>query len=200
MTGAGGDNQLRFTAREDDGTALYYYRARYYHPTLQRFISEDPIGFLGRDVNLYAYVGSDPLSFVDPYGLDWIWSQSRGQLSYLDNHTGITIPIEKGKGYSGAPGAVNDSAREHEKNIGPIPKGTYDIGPIDTVVSNQTGKEFPRAMRITRRGRDPYGRDGFIIHDGDMKNRTSSKGCIILPDEVREAIGASGDKVLRVVP
>jgi RHS repeat-associated protein len=35
-------NPSRYTGREDDGTGLYYYRARYYHPGLQRFISEDP--------------------------------------------------------------------------------------------------------------------------------------------------------------
>ncbi|MCI0417646.1 MAG: RHS repeat-associated core domain-containing protein, partial [Acidobacteria bacterium] len=36
-------NSAQFTGRENDGTGLYYYRARYYHPTLQRFISEDPL-------------------------------------------------------------------------------------------------------------------------------------------------------------
>ena len=46
----------KYTGREDDGTGLYYYRARYYSPTLQRFISEDPIGFAGGDLNLFAYV------------------------------------------------------------------------------------------------------------------------------------------------
>jgi RHS repeat-associated protein len=45
-------------------------RARYYHPGLQRFISEDPIGFLGGDPNFYAYVANNPLGFVDPLGLD----------------------------------------------------------------------------------------------------------------------------------
>jgi uncharacterized protein RhaS with RHS repeats len=48
---------------------LYYYRARYYSPRLQRFISEDPIGFLGGDANVYAYVGEDPVSRRDPSGL-----------------------------------------------------------------------------------------------------------------------------------
>ncbi len=46
-----------------------YCRARYYHPGLQRFISEDPIGFRGGDVNLYAYVGNQPTTFRDPFGL-----------------------------------------------------------------------------------------------------------------------------------
>ncbi|MGH7961734.1 MAG: RHS repeat-associated core domain-containing protein, partial [Candidatus Binatia bacterium] len=68
-TGAVSTNPLQFTGRENDGTTgLCYYRARYYHPVLQRFISEDPIGFAGGDANLYAYVGNSPVSYIDPFG------------------------------------------------------------------------------------------------------------------------------------
>jgi RHS repeat-associated protein len=66
-TGSTG-NAFQYTGRENDGTGLYYYRARYYHPGLQRFISEDPIGFAGGDANPYAYVRNNPLLFVDPSG------------------------------------------------------------------------------------------------------------------------------------
>ncbi len=45
-------------------------RARYYHPGLQRFISEDPLGNETGEVNLYVYVGDDPINYVDPLGLD----------------------------------------------------------------------------------------------------------------------------------
>jgi RHS repeat-associated protein len=69
-TGAGAANRSQYTGRENDGTGLYYYRARFYHPGLQRFISEDPIGFAGGDFNLYAYVGNEPISLSDPLGLD----------------------------------------------------------------------------------------------------------------------------------
>ncbi|MGH7391692.1 MAG: RHS repeat-associated core domain-containing protein [Candidatus Rokuibacteriota bacterium] len=68
-TGASSENRSQYTGRENDGTGLYYYRARYYHPQLQRFISEDPIGFRGGDVNLYAYVRNSPVRSVDPLGL-----------------------------------------------------------------------------------------------------------------------------------
>jgi len=51
-------------------SGLYYMRARYYDPVIGRFISEDPIGFEGGDVNLYAYVGNNPMNFVDPEGLE----------------------------------------------------------------------------------------------------------------------------------
>ncbi len=47
----------------------YYMRTRYYDPSVGRFISEDPSGFGGGDVNLMAYVANNPINFVDPQGL-----------------------------------------------------------------------------------------------------------------------------------
>ena len=61
------DINIRFsyTGRElDEETGLYYYRARYYDPSIGRFISEDPI----RATNLYTYVDNRPLDLVDPTG------------------------------------------------------------------------------------------------------------------------------------
>jgi hypothetical protein len=43
--------------------------ARYYDPIEGRFVSKDPAGFSGGDVNLYAYVGNNPIIWVDPEGL-----------------------------------------------------------------------------------------------------------------------------------
>jgi RHS repeat-associated protein len=48
---------------------FYYMKARYYDSTVNRFISEDPTGFGGGDVNLSAYVGNNPIMMVDPNGL-----------------------------------------------------------------------------------------------------------------------------------
>lgn len=69
QTGAASTSSYKYTGREDDGTGLMYYRARYYHPRMQRFISEDPIGFRGGDVNLYGYVRNNPVNLTDPQGL-----------------------------------------------------------------------------------------------------------------------------------
>jgi RHS repeat-associated protein len=56
VTGVATTNPFQFTGRELDPTGLYYYRARTYDPMGSRFIQEDPVGFGGGDVNLYAYV------------------------------------------------------------------------------------------------------------------------------------------------
>ncbi|HEY4026121.1 MAG TPA: RHS repeat-associated core domain-containing protein, partial [Candidatus Dormibacteraeota bacterium] len=61
-------NPTQFTGRENDGTGLQYNRARYYSPTLQRFISQDPLGFAGGSVNTSAYAGNSPTNFTDPSG------------------------------------------------------------------------------------------------------------------------------------
>jgi len=60
-------NSTEYTGRENDGTGLYFYRARYFDPVLKRFVSEDPIGVAG-GINLYAYVGGNPVALVDPTG------------------------------------------------------------------------------------------------------------------------------------
>ena len=67
-TGSASSSTFQYTGRENDGTGMYYYRARYYNPALQRFISEDPIGFAGGDINLYGYVSNRPIDSVDPEG------------------------------------------------------------------------------------------------------------------------------------
>jgi RHS repeat-associated protein len=63
----GTNNPNQYTSRENDGTGLMFYRARYYDPVLKRFISSDPIGLAG-GMNTFAYVEGDPISLIDSTG------------------------------------------------------------------------------------------------------------------------------------
>lgn len=61
---------FRFTGQRIDPetNGLHYYRARMYKPAWGRFMQPDPIGTRG-GINMYAYVGNDPLNLVDLLGL-----------------------------------------------------------------------------------------------------------------------------------
>ncbi|MCG8430494.1 MAG: RHS repeat-associated core domain-containing protein [Candidatus Omnitrophica bacterium] len=66
-------NSFRYVGKygvQTDGDDLLFMRARYYKPSVGRFINKDPIGLRG-GINLYGYVGGNPIRFVDPSGLFW---------------------------------------------------------------------------------------------------------------------------------
>lgn len=61
-------NPFGYTSREFAEAGSMYYRARYYQPSIGKFIGEDQMRFNG-GFNFYTYVENKPVLFADPFGL-----------------------------------------------------------------------------------------------------------------------------------
>lgn len=122
--------------------------------------------------------------------MPWTYSQSTGQL----RHNGTVV----GTGYSGAGLTAatgrNNASMQGTPNQGPIPAGQWNIGGA----YNHANKG-PTSMNLAPVGHNALGRTAFMIHGNNVQNN-ASQGCIILGPAFRQAIAASGDHLLTVVP
>jgi RHS repeat-associated protein len=184
-------NAFRFTGRELDETGLYYYRARYYHPGLQRFIAEDPIGLAGGDLNPYAYVRNRPTTLRDPLGLriDWggyvltnpivisnlQWlNQNIINSGFNDNQ--FTIRVTGGDRYIDRSGVIrsltNNSIVEESAKNSPhlIEEGARGV---DFTISGVSGDVLEKALQGTE----------FDLSKTYQERRRDRHGHTSLPDE-----------------
>ena len=173
LTPATGDERHRVSAavlsgRENDGSGLDYYRARYYHPTFGRFVSEDPLDWAGGDANLYAYAFNNPLGWIDPLGL----------LSMCYDYSNLHLYDDDGNQIGSYPGTSGNAGS------GAIPRGRYKLVPRE--ISSAFGIHYwlRRAKGDWGNYRAPLhpspsngmgGRFGFYLHGGRWPG---SAGCI----------------------
>jgi len=89
----------------DEGNGIYYMKNRYYDAITGKFIQKDPIGFAG-GINLYAYVGNNPVGSNDPNGLEspgTVFGARAGSTMYEFLNNGFNI---KRKVVDKAPGQL----------------------------------------------------------------------------------------------
>ncbi len=129
-TDAAISHMFGYTGREfDKETGLQYNRARYYDPSLGRWMSKDPIGFDAGDTNLYRMTGNHPNMATDPSGnRGWeIGGLTPGQWTYA---TGVLFYEWGANGYRGVKGIVSGEAGTHMGNR------------AVEIKANRTGEEF----------------------------------------------------------
>src|SRR5690349_11507416 len=85
----GGASRIRRTSTTRTGP--YYFRARFYSPSLQRFVSEDPLRFLGGGANLFNCVAEAPTRYTDPPG-EVVFSPSPGTFPACERPRGRKDP------------------------------------------------------------------------------------------------------------
>jgi len=102
-----------------------------------------------------------------------------------------------GTGYAGNGKGLNNPDLQYLHNIGPIPRGAWDIGEF---FDDEEGKGPVVAHLEPCDGTETYGRSGFMIHgDTAAANHTASEGCIVAPRFIRDAIRLSPVKLLTVL-
>lgn len=158
--GAAPEVDLGFTGRPRDSNGLIQLRARYYDPTIGRFLSPDPMGPAG-GMNLYLYADANPATLTDRRGL-----APEIVRSPTETGLGMTGTRVAGEVVSGARNAGGSQGAPNPDPLGPNPGNFFKFEAFGVdVVTPLGGFEFSSGFFV---GRDRAGnfQAGPFVEDG----------------------------------
>jgi RHS repeat-associated protein len=177
-----GTVRRRFAGSDwDGGASAYVAPYRYYSSETGRWLSRDPIGLQG-GLNAHQYVGGNPVSRIDPLGLDYLtfdgctltWVSEKMDIIYVGGRPRLRPFTSNRRSWpanSGMPGSYL-----------PLPPGTYHTSPSDYTLHNDSVAWGPFSYRLHWSlwtkflGEWGAGRTGgFHIHGG---TEPGTQGCI----------------------
>jgi RHS repeat-associated protein len=203
------ESSLRFPGQvEDAETGLYYNWHRYYDPEIGRYVTQDPIGLQG-GMNLYAYVGGNPVNLVDPEGLaSCTFTFSTGRVVCVPanpQNNPVNIPAASGNN-GGGQQCRNNPACTATRGRGPIPLGCWQW------TTGTTGKPNGRVLVPCPGTNTNATENRTLIRSHSCANpfgpglgpRYCSEGCVTgkVPDiqDLNRLIDAEPSSTLQVVP
>ena len=118
------------------------------------------------------------------------YSQSTG---YISTDSGALIA----RGWAGNGDGKNNPSMQEVHNAGPLPRGVYKVGPWE---ENHPGLG-PLVAHLEQIEGDTFGRSPFYIHGPAVdpaKYGQESRGCIVIPRDMRMAVRARNPDTITV--
>jgi RHS repeat-associated protein len=184
--------------------SLSFYRNRYYDQQTGRWTQEDPIGIAG-GVNLYGYVGNNPVAYTDPFGLKPCRLNTALGEAFVEERLAQAffnaVGEAVGEGYAGD---LNQSFRTLEEQQAQVDQPGSSAAPVGSsgheagTAADLDWRTVPASQRVAlQRALNRYGfvhtywKLSHFEHRITAENRDERRRLI---GEAREAVRAAGGK------